>query len=146
MNVEAFIRQSAARGLSRRAVADALDMGMYEFRGLLKALPDVQWPGPGQSVDFRRSCEARRGFFPPANRAALEKARAVARAKSLRTVRGVTGTIEELVQAFGIEVSASTVRRRMQEGMPLEAALFTPRQPWCRPNQRGCRFVKELTN
>ncbi|MGY1417411.1 hypothetical protein [Pseudomonas aeruginosa] len=146
MNVEAFIRQSAARGLSRSAVAAALDMSMTKFRPLLDALPDIQWPAPGESVDFRRSCEARRGRFTPTNRAALEKARAVSRAKSLRTVRGVTGTIDELVQAFGIEVSASTVRRRMQEGMPLEAALFTPRQPWCRPNQRGCRFVKELTN
>lgn len=121
-------------------------MGMYAFRGLLKALPDVQWPGPGKSIDFRLACEARRGCSPAANRDALEKARAAVRAKSLRTVRGVTGTIDELVQAFGIEVSASTVRRRMQEGMPLEAALFTPRQPWCRPNQRGCRFAKELTN
>jgi hypothetical protein len=49
------------------------------------------------------------------------------KAKSRRTVRGVTGTIEELIDHFALDISSCTVRRRMLSGMGLDDALFTPR-------------------
>ncbi|WP_319176728.1 hypothetical protein [Pseudomonas aeruginosa] len=67
MNTEQFIRESAARGLSRRATRLALGIGPWVFREMLTLLPSP--------------------------------------------------------------VSASTVRRRLAGGMPLEEALLTPATP-----------------
>ncbi|MDY1341083.1 hypothetical protein SOJ48_29610 [Pseudomonas aeruginosa] len=82
MNTEQFIRESAARGLSRRAT-----------------------------------------------RLALDQARKARKDKHTHTVRGRTGTIEELVETLPSPVSASTVRRRLAAGMSLEDALLTPHLP-----------------
>ncbi|WP_423811760.1 hypothetical protein [Pseudomonas aeruginosa] len=49
--------------------------------------------------------------------------------KHTHTVRGRTGTIEELVGTLPSPVSASTVRRLLAGGMPLEEALLTPATP-----------------
>lgn len=142
MDVEVYIRQSAARGLSRRAVAGALGISYRKLRDMLDSMPPVEWPGPGRSVDFLRAHAARRGQPSEVARRALQRAHAIRRQRASHAVRGRTGTLAELVAAFGVEVSASTVRRRLQEGMTLEQALFTPRQPWCRPNQRQCAFAR----
>lgn len=52
------------------------------------------------------------------------------------TVRGVTGTISQLMVAFGVRVGKSVVHRRMNRGgMSLERALlYSARKPPTRPN------------
>ncbi|HHQ4216808.1 TPA: hypothetical protein ACVGKX_000885 [Pseudomonas aeruginosa] len=75
MSTEQFIRDSAARGLSRRAT------------------------------------------------------RLARKEKHTHTVRGRTGTLEELVDLLPSPVSASTVRRRLAAGMSLEDALLSPHLP-----------------
>lgn len=42
------------------------------------------------------------------------------------TVRGVTGTINQLLRHFDIPLGYRTVASRVQAGMPIEQALFTP--------------------
>ncbi|HEJ2490573.1 TPA: hypothetical protein SL179_003947 [Pseudomonas aeruginosa] len=44
MNTEQFIRDSAARGLSRRATRLALGIGPWVFREMLTLMPDIEWP------------------------------------------------------------------------------------------------------
>ncbi|MGD8157253.1 hypothetical protein ACP9M4_29090 [Pseudomonas aeruginosa] len=44
MNTEQFIRNAAARGLSRRATMHALGMGPWKFRELLTLMPEITWP------------------------------------------------------------------------------------------------------
>ncbi len=41
MNTEQFIRDSAARGLSRRATRLALGIGPWVFREMLTLMPDI---------------------------------------------------------------------------------------------------------
>ncbi|MFU7162663.1 hypothetical protein ACM75L_30815 [Pseudomonas aeruginosa] len=60
---------------------------------------------------------------------ASDLARQARKDKHTHTVRGRTGTIEELVETLPSPVSASTVRRRLAGGMPLEEALLTPAIP-----------------
>lgn len=130
MDIEKFILDSAARGLSRTATAAALGMRFEKFRGLLAAMPPLKWPAPGQSLDERRSREALRGNGGhPAHRLNLEKARTAARQAHIRTVRGVTGTIPELVEHFKLSIHVSTVQRRLRLGQRLDDALFTPARP-----------------
>ncbi|AYL32927.1 hypothetical protein [Pseudomonas aeruginosa] len=129
MNTEQFIRNAAARGLSRRATMHALGMGPWKFRELLTLMPDIEWPAKGQSLDHKRANQQKRGYCPPALARALDQARQARKEKHTHTVRGRTGTIEELVETLPSPVSASTVRRRLAGGMPLEEALLTPAIP-----------------
>ncbi|MDI3653294.1 hypothetical protein QK396_30850, partial [Pseudomonas aeruginosa] len=129
MNTEQFIRDSAARGLSRRATMHALGIGPWKFRELLTLMPDIEWPAKGQSLDHKRANQQKRGYCPPALARALDQARQARKEKHTHTVRGRTGTIEELVETLPSPVSASTVRRRLAGGMPLEEALLTPAIP-----------------
>lgn len=129
MDVEKFIRDSAARGLSRTATAAALTMRFEKFLVVLDAMPPLEWVPSGQSLDVRLAGEARRGSCTPQQAAALAIAREKQRLLKLHTVRGVTGTIPELMKHFGITLDRSTVERRRRLGMPTEAALFTPAIP-----------------
>lgn len=121
---EDFIRASAARGLSKTATREALGFGNYRFDALVAAMPDVKWCAPHESIDARRAKEDRRGQFTEAQRSALKAAAKVLRERHVYTVRGVSGTIPELVARFKVAASACTVRRRMRHGLSLEAALF----------------------
>ncbi|KAA5572962.1 hypothetical protein F3G48_30095 [Pseudomonas aeruginosa] len=74
MNTEQFIRDSAARGLSRRATMHALGIGPWKFRELLTLMPEITWPARGCSADHQRANEQKRGRCTPAQAAALERA------------------------------------------------------------------------
>ncbi|HBP0315948.1 hypothetical protein [Pseudomonas aeruginosa] len=139
MNTEQFIRDSAARGLSRRATMHALGMGPWKFRELLTLMLDIEWPAKGQSLDHKRANSQKRGYCTPALASALDQARKARKDKHTHTVRGRTGTLEELVELLPSPVSASTVRRRLAGGMSLEDALLTahlPPKPGHRPLQQ----------
>ena len=128
MNTEQTIRDCAKRGLSRAATAQVLGVSMYKMRDFLSVLPDVEWPGRGQSIGNRRGNESRRGR-PMAH---FEHARQVRLDRLTHTVRGVTGTIPVLAKHFGV-ISCSVVRTRMSvEGMDLETALTMPPRPSAR--------------
>lgn len=133
---EDFIRASAARGLSKTATREALGLNNYQFNKMLAALPDVEWCLPHQSVDFKRAQEARRGQFTDAQRRALAAAAQANKGKHCYTVRGITGTLRELVARFKVAASVSTVRRRIASGITAERALFEPPVP---PAQRKAR-------
>ncbi|HCI2604936.1 hypothetical protein [Pseudomonas aeruginosa] len=143
MNTEQFIRDSAARGLSRRATRLSLGIGPWVFREMLTLMPDIEWPARGCSADHQRANEQKRGRCTPAQAAALERAHERWSESRRFTVDGVTGTIAELVEHFQSPVHAATVRRRVAAGMSLRDALTTPRQqpkpgrrhPWNRSKQ-----------
>jgi len=124
--VERYMRASAARGLSRTAVFQALGIRYARFMRILSTLQDVQWVGPGRSVDQRRYYESIKGHCPDHLRAVRDKAGAATRAMYSHTVRDSHGTIAQLIEHFGLSVTASTVRKRMAKGADLETALFTP--------------------
>lgn len=128
MNTEQFIRNAAARGLSRRATMHALGIGPWVFREMLTLMPDIEWPARGCSADHQRANEQKRGRCTPAQAAALERAHERWSESRRFTVDGVTGTIAELVEHFQSPVHATTVRRRVAAGMSLRDALITPRQ------------------
>lgn len=65
------------------------------------------------------------GYLEHSRQRALEARKANAK----RTVRGITGDIPELIAHFKINVSASTIRRRLAEGKTIEEALFAPTAP-----------------
>lgn len=129
MNTEQFIRESAARGLSRRATRLALGIGPWVFREMLSVMPDIEWPARGRSVDNMLANSQKRGQCSAALADALAGAREARRTKHVHTVGEHTGLIEELVTLIPSPVSASTVRRRIAAGMDLETALTAPPQP-----------------
>ncbi|EJM8832303.1 hypothetical protein NO799_006412, partial [Pseudomonas aeruginosa] len=108
MNTEQFIRESAARGLSRRATRLALGIGPWVFRELLTLMPEITWPARGCSADHQRANEQKRGRCTPAQAAALERAHERWSESRHFTVEGVTGTIAELVEHFQSPVHATT--------------------------------------
>ncbi|ERY49374.1 hypothetical protein Q059_01522 [Pseudomonas aeruginosa BL05] len=143
VNTEQFIRESAARGLSRRATMQALGLGRWKFDLIIGAMEPIEWATNGTTLGNRLAYEASRGRFTPAQAAALERAHERWSESRRFTVDGVTGTIAELVEHFQSPVHATTVRRRVAAGMSLRDALTTPRQqpkpgrrhPWNRSKQ-----------
>lgn len=127
-DIEHFITESAANGLSKTQVRESLGMCREKFGNLLEVMPPLQWPGPGKSLGHKLGNEARRGQCSPALHKALKQAHAAKTAKATHTVNGITGTIAVLAKHFG--VGDSTVRRRIKEGMSLEQALTTPPTPF----------------
>jgi hypothetical protein len=126
MNAEQFIRDCAHRGLSKTQTLEALGWSREKFYTALEYLPALPWPTRGKGLGRKQSDEARRGHCPPALRAALAESRARRKAKHSHTLRGTTGTIEELLLIHACQVSASTIRRRLAKGWTLETAFFDP--------------------
>ncbi|MFI8981444.1 hypothetical protein [Ectopseudomonas khazarica] len=134
MEIEKQIRDLAAAGYSRRHVMELLGYTRFSFETVLEMIGPVDWPAPNQSVSAKLAFEMRRGKFTKGMAKSQALAANAKREKYAKTVRGVTGSIEDLIKAFGLSIGASTVRRRLQAGMDLESALFTPR---CATNNLG---------
>lgn len=128
MTLTQQIRQLAAEGHSRQHTAELLGLDMRKFRAMLDAMGPVEWPGPGRSVLARAAYANRRGThyaqYTEAQRAFMAKRKA----EFAHTVRGVTGTINDLVKHFDAEVQIGCpgIRRRLARGMTIEQALFNP--------------------
>ncbi|MDH1341859.1 hypothetical protein [Ectopseudomonas oleovorans] len=133
-SIEQQIRDLAAAGYSRRHTMELLGYTLFSFETVLDLIGPVDWPGPNQSLSAKLASEMRRGKFTKGMARSQALAAIAKREKYAKTVRGVTGSIEELITAFGLSIGASTVRRRMHAGMDLESALFTPR---CATNNLG---------
>lgn len=121
------IRAMAADGYGKTMTYELLGIGRYRFETILKAIGPVEFTSPNATRGARASYRARRGIYFDAMRQASAKAGRVRKEQARRTVRGVRGTIDELVEAFRCPVTASQVRRRLCAGMTLEEALFTPK-------------------
>lgn len=121
-----LIRDYAARGLSKAETMEALRWGRHRFNLMLDLLGDVQWVPRNKTINRRLYCESIRGTCAPYQASNAAKAREAMLANSHKTVRGVTGSIQDLIDHFRLPTSVSSVRRRTYEGMSLEDALFTP--------------------
>lgn len=127
MNTEEFIKDCASRGWSKTQVMETLGLCRRTFVAILEAMPVMEWAPPGKSLAHKLGNEARRGHCSDALRASNARNAEVRRERCRHDVKGLRGTVEELAQHFNI--SASSVRRRMKDGMTIEEALTTPPTP-----------------
>jgi hypothetical protein len=126
-DVGSQIRAMAQAGHSKTQTRQLLGYSRDSFEAVLELIGPVEFPGPNRSCGYRAATARKRGLYTEAMRKASALAGQAKHEKAKRTLRGVTGTIEELVEAFGAQVCAQHVRRRMRQGMTLEAALLTPK-------------------
>lgn len=133
-SIEQQIRDLAAAGYSRRHTMELLGYTRFSFDTVLELIGPVEWPGHNQSISAKLAFEMRRGRFTRGMAKAQALAAIAKREKYAKTVRGVTGSIEDLIEAFNLSICANTVRHRVKSGMDLETALFTPR---CATNNLG---------
>lgn len=124
--LEAFIRDAAARGWSKTQTAAALGMHKQKFWDLLRLLPAFKWAPKGHTLGNKLGNESKRGVAYPKVMAAARVAQQARRDQHRRTVHGRSGSLEEL--ATLCTVSARTIRRRLAAGQTPEQA-FTFRQP-----------------
>lgn len=149
--IEARIRGMAKAGHSKTMTQELLGLSRYAFDKLVAQMPDVEFPGRNRSRGYRASVERKRGIYTDAMRNASALAGQARHEQAKRTVRGVTGTVDELVAHFNCPLSAAQVRRRMRQGMTLEEALFTPKATrnnlgrWLGPS-RIARSQQECSN
>lgn len=127
-----LIEKLCKRGHSRAETAKILGIPENRFRRLIERLPDLVWPIRSLTrIDgdrARAECKDSYAYLE----SNLQRARETRKANAQRTVRGVTGDIPELLAHFKINLSPSTIRRRLAEGKTIEEALFAktaPRRP-----------------
>lgn len=134
MDIEAFIRDCASRGWSKHMTYNALGMNYAKFDTILDAMnPPVVFVKGCKSIEVR-AARARIGNFPPKLRAALQKANEARKAQSpTYTIGSTTGRRVDLYELWReyIDVSDSTVARRIKAGVPLLDAFFMSRQKDC---------------
>ena len=122
----ALIRDYAARGLSQRETMQALGWGEIKFKHMLSLLDGVEWAPRHETVNRKLWRDSLKGMSTPAQASNSAKARAALKSKTAKTVRGFTGSVQEVIDHFDIPTSVSCVRRRLAAGMSLEDAFFTP--------------------
>lgn len=126
MNLENEIKRLAKAGHSRQHVRELLGFSRGRFEAVLELIGPVQWPVIGRSVRHREHYARIKGTHQPALIENARRARLARNQPRMHCVRGVRGTITQLVDVFQAPVTASTVYRRIKSGAPLEHALFTP--------------------
>lgn len=134
---EKFIRDCAARGWSRNATREALDISRNRWARILEAIPGLEWVGAGRTMLAVQAHEARRGVFTDKQARALAKAHAVRSAKCMLEGDGLKGTPDQLAKHS--PVSAHTIRRRVAQGMSLRDAVRLPPKPYSerrKPNKQ----------
>ena len=125
MKTEDFIRESASRGLSRSAVRQALGVSRYSFEAMLEAMPPIEWPARGCSIDNKRASRERFKVF---NKEHHNLAMAARREQCLYTLPdGRKGSIEELRVLLKSSISACSIRRRLAKGWNVIEAITAPR-------------------
>ena len=132
MDIEKYIRDAAERGWSRKMTAEALGINRKKLYAMLEHMPDVKWPGPGESLACALANEARIGVPAPWARIGGEKGRERMRGKHQVEAFGVMDSLYGHAKRHGM--SGSTICRRVRDGMTPEQALSTPPAP---PEKRG---------
>ena len=122
VDIAAFIRDQAARGHSRASVRETLGYSRECFDAALALIGPINWPGPGEAMDYLRAMEARRGVATPAGLKALENARAARKELHSHTVRDKRGTVAELCAYFKVPLT-----RKPSAGGLLKVSQSRPR-------------------
>lgn len=120
------VKVCARAGMSRQHTANHLGMVHSMFRAMLEDLGPIEWAEYGNTALVIERMQKRRGMSTPALRAAADIARAARSRKYHRTLRGVTGSIEELIAHFKPPMSERAIRQRLKRGADLETAFFAP--------------------
>lgn len=123
MNTEAQIKEWAENGWTRGDVAQALGLTLTKLYYYQKMI-GYKWPR-GRSIGQKRYMASRQQKGNPAQGKLMHAAYHALLPRY--TVNGVTGTVRELAMAMGV-VRYGSVNERIQKGMSIEDALFTPRQ------------------
>jgi hypothetical protein len=114
MDLEHQIRELASSGVNRAEAARRLGFTVPQMEKVCSVMADLRWGSRRRTTpDHLEKLKLN-----------LSKARDVRLDKSRRTVRGITGTVDELCAHFDVSATPRTVRQRMSEGMNLEEALF----------------------
>ncbi|WP_448682618.1 hypothetical protein [Pseudomonas nicosulfuronedens] len=133
-----FVREQAKRGHSFSHTASLLGFYPYQLRTLLEAVgaDDIQFVNGHQSIVRKKMLaelhESRRGHTKQPTAAeldALAKGRKKVRERFLHAAFGVTGTIRELKDYFGCQLTLQCLRTRLRKGMSAEEALTKPAAP-----------------
>ncbi|ELG7182242.1 TPA: hypothetical protein ACP3ZG_001738 [Pseudomonas aeruginosa] len=122
MDIEQFIREAAARGWSKTQTRLALEMSSYKFWAILGAMPALTWAKRGTTLGNKLGNARRK--TSAAVTAAITRARASRREKSLYNWNGLSGTITELARHS--PAGETTIRRRLKAGMPVDQAFSLP--------------------
>lgn len=119
MDLEQQIRQLAASGVCKTEAARRLGFTLTQLSKVCSVIEGLRW-------SYRKGARRDKPTSVALEKLKLNlsKARDVKTAKSRRTVRGITGTVDELCAHFDLSASPRTVRQRMAEGKSLEEALF----------------------
>lgn len=126
-----MIEKLCNRGHSRAETAKILGIPHSRLRSFCERMPNLAWSTMSLTrIDGDKARAESNAFaYVENNRQRALEAR---RESAKRTVRGVSGSISELLAHFKIDVSPSTIRRRLAEGKTIEEALFAktaPRRP-----------------
>jgi hypothetical protein len=134
MNVEAFIRDCAARNYSKSHTAQLLGIRPSKLNEILETLPlpKVIWAPPGKcaGAQYQRQQlhNTLRGRPQNLTNDDRERLAIQCRARAPKfTAFGVTDTLPNLIKRFA-KVGHNSVVRRIHKGMDLELALATPRR------------------
>lgn len=130
MNTLQQIKFWAECGWTQADCAQALDLSYEKFRTWLRLQPGFSWPKI-RTIGQRSAVRDHGTEACLKQLANMRQSRVDALPRY--TVRGVTGTYQELAREFA-EVSPVTVWRRLSRGWGIERALFTPCQK--RPSSR----------
>lgn len=109
MTLEQELRRLAGARYSKTAAAAVLGIPPRKLREIAASLPDIEW-------------KPRHAGWTPEKRQRMIAAGRIHE----HTVRGVTGTLGELLTHFGLPISVQCVNFRMKAGATLEEAMFTP--------------------
>lgn len=125
------VARLAAKGHSKNATADLLGIGRRTFHRH-KLGEGVEWRDPWFTIEAVNGRLA--GNRTQRERTHLERYHKERERLAQHTVRGVTGTLEQLTAHFAA-ASYTTVRRRLGYGWTLELALTTPAQTKFNPRR-----------
>jgi hypothetical protein len=127
------IRNLALSGVPKFEVAHRFGFTPSQFEKVCAVIDGIHWSR--RNGGFRGTPSP---VVMEKLKANIAKARNVKVAKSRRTVRGITGTVEELCAHFDVSLAPVTIRKRVADGMSLEQALFS--------GKRGAPRVRDWSN
>lgn len=133
-DIEALIRECAAKGMGKHETAEALGLSRYRFRLIADLLTDIKWTPAAHTVGRKRYNDQIKGNVPKSekrNAALAAGLEILLEKRRIYNICGVQGTAQELFDIWKdyCEVSYSSVTARIRGGMDLFEALFTPRRP-----------------
>lgn len=130
MTIKELLTQYANRGYSRAMVRRELGWSRYRLDEFCEEYPDIPWKPFWQTIEYQYSLKDR-NRTKTATPEHMAKMRSFAMKRhELYSVLGMTDILPNLHAALTEQklctVSASTVRRRLREGLDVETAFLLP--------------------